>query len=59
LGKGSAYIKKEMQITGNYKDITLLSPVSKLYVNILSNKLNKYTEEIPEEQCGFRKEENV
>jgi hypothetical protein len=59
LGKVSAYIKKEMQITGNYKDITLLSPASKLYVNILSNKLNKYTEEITEEQCGFQKEENV
>jgi hypothetical protein len=28
---------------------------SKLYVNILRNKLNKYTEEfLGKEQCGFR-----
>jgi hypothetical protein len=40
---------------GNFRGITLLSTVSKLYANILRYKLNKYTEEIlGEEQCGFR-----
>jgi hypothetical protein len=40
---------------GNYRGVTLLSTASKLYANILRNKLNKYTEEIlGEEQCGSR-----
>jgi hypothetical protein len=40
----------------NYRGITLLSTASKLYSNILKNKLNKYSELfLEEEQCGFRK----
>jgi hypothetical protein len=43
-----------------YGGVSLLSTASKLYANILKNKLNIYTEkyleeEQCEEQCGFRK----
>jgi hypothetical protein len=41
---------------GNYRGITLLTTASKLYANILKNKLIKFTEDcLEEEQCGFRK----
>jgi hypothetical protein len=40
----------------NYRGITLLSTASKLYANILRNKLNSISETfLGEEQCGFRK----
>jgi sorting nexin-29 len=40
----------------NYRGITLLTTASKLYANILKNKLIKFTEDyLEEEQYGFRR----
>jgi len=40
----------------NYRGITLLPTVYKLFVYIIKNRLNEHLEvEMVEEQCGFRK----
>ena len=44
----------------NYRDITLLSVVYKVFSNILLQKLSTYTQEIiGDYQCGFRKQRST
>jgi hypothetical protein len=50
------YIHKKSPKNNCKYYITLLSTASKLYANILKNKLNRHSESILEgEQCGFRR----
>jgi hypothetical protein len=52
----STYKKGPKNKCDNYRGITLLSTASKLYANILRNKLDSISETfLGDEQCGFRK----
>ena len=47
--------KGDRSICGNYRGISLLSIVGKIFARILLNRLQAISEEIlPESQCGFR-----
>jgi len=51
--------KKKKSKFENYKGITLLPTVYKLFANIIKNRLNEHMEdEMVEEECTFRKRRN-
>jgi hypothetical protein len=54
--------KGDMNLPGNYRGISLLSCISKVFTSILNNRLYSWAEKehkIGEEQAGFRKEHST